>query len=148
MALGNDSVRSFVTVDQKGQPQNIGIQFGENALNGLPTDTMPGMPGYMYPLTVPDQAKNTGVDHLEVDWNPFGHEPRAIYGVPHFDLHFYYITQQEQASVIPGPDTVQVPSQFIPKDYIVPVPVAVNNRWRWNLLHGKIKKRGQKYLKG
>ena len=127
VALGKDSVRSFITFDPAGKPQAIGLQFGENALNGLPTDTMPGMPDYMYPLTLPEKANITGADHLEVDWNPFGHEPRAIYGVPHFDFHFYYITQQEQASVIPGPDTVPVPAQFIPKDYIVPVPIAVPN---------------------
>ena len=86
---------------------------------------MPGMPGYMYPVAMPEKGKITGVDHFEVDWNPFGHPPQGIYTVPHFDFHFYYITQQEQASVIAGPDTVSVAPQFIPKDYIVPVPIAI-----------------------
>jgi hypothetical protein len=125
VALGNDSVRSFVTLDAHSIPQTIGLQFGENALNGLPTDTMPGMPSYMFPLQLPDEAKITGADHLEVDWNPVGHAPTAIYGVPHFDFHFYYITQQEQAAVIPGTDTMPVAPQFIPTNYIVPVPIAV-----------------------
>ena len=95
VALGKDSVRSFITFDPAGKPQAIGLQFGENALNGLPTDTMPGMPDYMYPLTLPEKANITGVDHLEVDWNPFGHEPRAIYGVPHFDFHFNGVSSAE-----------------------------------------------------
>ena len=125
VALGNDSARSFITSDAYGNPQSVGIQFGENALNGLPTDTMPGMPDYMYPLTLPAKANSTGIDHLEVDWNPFGHPPSGIYTVPHFDLHFYYITSAQQATVIPGPDTVKVSPQFVPKDYFVPVPIAV-----------------------
>jgi hypothetical protein len=125
VALGDDSIRSFITLNENKRPQSLGLQFGENALKGLPTDTMPGMPDYMYHLSLPQFANSTGVDHIEADWNPFGHEPHAIYGVPHFDFHFYYITPEEQASVIPGPDLVPVPAQFIPKDYFVPVPVAV-----------------------
>ena len=108
-----------------GNPQSVGLQLGENALNGLPTDTMSGMPGYMFTACIPDEGKVTGVDHFEVDWNPYGHPPEGIYTVPHFDLHFYYITSEEQATIIGGPDTVPVAQQFMPKDYIVPVPVAI-----------------------
>jgi Domain of unknown function (DUF5602) len=125
VALGGDSIRSFVTLDENGQAQSVGLQFGENALNDLPTDTMPGMPNYMYQLSMPQYANAAGIDHIEADWNPFGHEPHAVYGVPHFDFHFYYVTAAEQASVVPGPDAVPVPPQFIPKDYFVPVPIAV-----------------------
>ncbi len=125
VALGGDSVRSFITINENAQPESIGLQFGENALNGLPTDTMPEMPENMYPVTLPDQAKITGLNHIEVDWNPFGHPPAGVYTVPHFDFHFYYITPEEQASVVPGPDVVPVPSQFVPKDYFSPVPIAV-----------------------
>jgi len=125
VTLGEDSIRAFVTLDDGGDPQTIGLQFGENALKGLPTDTMPGMPHYMHIVAIPEQGKMIGVDHFEVDWNPLGHEPKAIYGVPHFDFHFYYIKSEEQAKIAGGPDTVPVPAQYIPKDYIVPVPFAV-----------------------
>ena len=125
VALGGDSVRSFVTLNVNGLPQSLGIELGENALNGLPADTMPGMPDYTYKLSLPQYANPAGVDHIEADWNPFGHEPRAVYGVPHFDFHFYYVTKEEQASVVPGPDAVPVPAQFVPKDYFSPVPVAI-----------------------
>jgi hypothetical protein len=125
VALGGDSIRSFVTINENGITQSVGLQFGENALNGLPADTMPGMPGYMYHLSLPQFTNTTGLNHIEADWNPFGHDPHSIYGVPHFDFHFFYVTPEEQASVVPGPDAVPVPSQFVPKDYFSPVPFAV-----------------------
>lgn len=124
--LGNDSIRSFVTLDASGQPASIGLRVGENALNGLPTDTLPGKPEFEYTIPLPSQANATGIDHIEVDWNPFGHEPQGIYNVPHFDMHFYYVSEGEQASVIGGPDTIPVAPQFIPQDY-VPDVVAVPN---------------------
>jgi len=75
VVLGSDSIRSFVTLDKSGQPLSIGVELGENALNNLPADTMPGMPDYMHPVPLPQFSNTTGVDHIEVDWNPFGHEP-------------------------------------------------------------------------
>ncbi len=125
VAAGADSIRSFVVLNENGQAQSIGIQLGENALNDLPLDTMPGVPDYTYPLSLPQFANPTGLDHMEVDWNPFGHEPKAVYGVPHFDFHFYYETKEEQAAVVPGPDMVKVPVQYVPKDYFTPVPIAI-----------------------
>jgi len=129
--LGNDSIRSFVTLNGNGQPQTVGLQFGENALNDLPADTMPGMPDYEYKIPLPSQANINGINHIEVDWNPFGHEPYEIYGVPHFDFHFYYITEEEQAAVLPGPDTLPVAPQFIPKDYISGVVAVPNMGVHW-----------------
>jgi hypothetical protein len=34
-----------------------------------------------------------------LDWNPHGHEPEQIYGAPHFDFHFYSISQAERAAI-------------------------------------------------
>lgn len=128
VALGDDSARSFVTINVNSEPISIGIQLGESALNNLPEDTKPGD---NYPLPLPVQAKASGMDHIEVDWNPFGHPPQAIYGAPHFDFHFYYITKQEQSSVIPGPDTVTVPKQYIPTDYVNGVVAVPNMGVHW-----------------
>lgn len=123
--LGKGSVRAFVTIDNQGRPATIGLRLTEDALNGLPTDTTGGREEYQNPIPLPDQAKITGIDHMELDWNPYGHDPTAIYGVPHFDFHFYLISTQEQAGVIPGPDTFSVAKAFIPQDYfsgVVAVP--------------------------
>jgi Domain of unknown function (DUF5602) len=114
-ALGNGMIRSYVVLDPAGTPISLGMKLNPGALSGLPTDST-----VEHDVSVPLPAGTlvSGFNHLEVDWNPVGHEPKAIYGFPHFDFHFYFISKEEQASVIPGPDTVTVPSLFVPKDYV------------------------------
>jgi len=129
--FGGDSARSFVTMDANSEPISIGIQLGENALNELPDDTKHEHE-HSYPLPLPVQAKVSGVDHIEVGWNPSGHDPAPIYGLPHFDFHFYYINEQEQSSVIPGPDTVRVPMQYVPMDYVSGVMAVPDMGVHWS----------------
>ncbi len=124
--FGGDSARSFVTVDGNSEPITIGIQLGENAFNNLPKS------GDTYLLPQPFQSEVSGIDHIEVDWNPSGHEPSLIYGLPHFDFHFYYINKQEQSSVMPGPDTVSVPRQYIPMDYVSGIRAVPDMGVHWS----------------
>ncbi|MDP4262822.1 MAG: DUF5602 domain-containing protein [Bacteroidota bacterium] len=125
VSVGNGKARSFVLLDDNGVPSSFGLRFSEDALNGLPADTMPGMPGIMIRADVPDIAKTAGLDHIIINWNPLGHEPAPIYGVPHFDFHFYYVTDAVQNAIAGGPDMIPVNPQYIPKDYhsaVVAVP--------------------------
>lgn len=82
-------------------------------------------------LDLPKEAAGSGYNHCEVDWNPHGHDPLFAYGVPHFDFHFYMISMEEQAAVIPGPDTVTVAPQYIPKDYVTGVIAVPNMGTHW-----------------
>jgi hypothetical protein len=109
---GKGTIRSFVVLNAEGKPAAAGIKFTASSLTTLPTE------GVQYPLELPIEAKLSGFDHLEVDWNPDGHEPAGVYTFPHFDFHFYKVTKEEQANVIPGPDTVSVKSIYIPQDYV------------------------------
>jgi hypothetical protein len=112
--LGQGTVRSFVILNAAGKPEIIGMKFSASALTGLPIDATKE---WEYPFELPKEALSTGFDHLAIDWNPQGHDPKPIYGLPHLDFHFYTITKEEQAKVIPGPDTVSVPKNYIPQDY-------------------------------
>lgn len=38
-------------------------------------------------------------DHEDIDWNPEGHEG---FKEPHYDVHFYYITREEQDKIMPA----------------------------------------------
>jgi len=120
VSIGNGKAETFVTVDKNEKPITIGIKMSATALDGLPTEGDPNMGGEVppYMLTMPAQASSSGFNHSEVDWNPHGHEPLFAYGVPHFDFHFYLVTPQEQAQVVPGPDTVAVDAKYIPKNYV------------------------------
>ena len=53
----------------------------------------------MVTLSLPDQAKGYGFDHAELGWNPNGHEPPQLYGIPHFDVHFYMVTSATQMAI-------------------------------------------------
>ena len=126
VALGDDSIRSYIVTDVSGQPTEMGLQLGESALNNLPTDTSGGIREFSYPIPLPANIAGMGVDHIEVDWNPYGHDPVGIYTVPHFDFHFYYVDEATQGSVTPGIDTAAVDPQYVPQDYVSGV-VAVPN---------------------
>jgi len=131
--IGNGSAHTFITNDANDKPTTIGIRLTEDALNGLPTEGDPNMggelPGYM--MDLPAEANGSGFNHSEMDWNPHGHEPLFAYGVPHFDFHFYMITPEEQAEVIPGPDTIPVDPKYIPKNYISGVMAVPDMGTHW-----------------
>lgn len=139
--VGNGTVRTFVTLNDDGNPETIGFKFTESMLSGLPDkDAMSNM----HNLQFPPQAGAAGYNHAELDWNPNGHEPLQIYGYPHFDFHFYMVGDDELGTIIPGPDTVAVESQYIPKDYVSGVMAVPNMGVHWvDTLSSEF--RGQKF---
>lgn len=126
--VGNGSIRTFVTLDEDGNPQTIGFKFTESMLTGLPDEESMSN---MYDLEFPSKAMAAGYDHAELDWNPHGHDPVQIYGYPHFDFHFYFVGTDELANIVPGPDTVAVDPNYIPKDYFSGVMAVPNMGVHW-----------------
>jgi hypothetical protein len=126
-SLGNGTIRSYVTLDNDGNPASLGFNFTENMLSGLPA-----APGQMIMLDLPAQATVSGFQHLEVDWNPNGHEPMPIYGLPHFDFHFYLVTMNDLMNVTGGPDMTPVDPQYIPKDYVSGIMAVPNMGVHWS----------------
>jgi hypothetical protein len=126
--VGNGIVRTFVTLNDDGNPESIGFKFTESMLSGLPDkDAMSNT----HILKFPPQSGAAGYNHAELDWNPNGHEPLQIYGYPHFDFHFYMVGDDELGTIIPGPDTVAVEPQYIPKDYVSGVMAVPNMGVHW-----------------
>jgi hypothetical protein len=120
VVLCHGKAQSFVTKDANGNPVCIGLTFSEDALTNLPsTNTM---------TTIPVPKDNgTLVDHISADYNPHGHVPIGIYDKPHFDIHFYMISEAEQSKVVIGPEMeILPPAEFIPTDY-QPGPSGVPN---------------------
>ena len=106
----------------------------EGALSGLPTTVSgPSPTALMVSLALPAEAAGTGFDHAEVGWNPNGHDPIPLYGTPHFDFHFYTVSQATQNSILPSDPqwatkAANLPaSSFIPTGYVPPpAPIAAN----------------------
>ncbi len=124
--LGNGAVRSWVTLDKNGNPSAIGLTFSEAALNGLPVQEE----GTEYVLNLPPQARLTAFDHIGLNWNSNGHPPAGIYNVPHFDFHFYTITEQERDRITAqGDDLLKAgkkpTAEYMPAGYVlVPDPAV------------------------
>ncbi|MGH7684666.1 MAG: DUF5602 domain-containing protein [Vulcanimicrobiaceae bacterium] len=122
-AIGNGAGRVVVRTDSEGNPTAVMVELTRSALQGLPTKDKPNMEEWEYTLPMPAGPK-TGFDHIAVDWNPHGHPP-PMYGVPHFDLHFYAMTSAQQMAVaFPKGDKdpagrVTDPA-LIPPGYVVP----------------------------
>jgi hypothetical protein len=129
VAVGNGTARTYVELD-KGEPVEVGVALSESALAGLPDHHTPGgvvLPDghhwFEYVLELP-ASNPTPFKHFVLNWNHHGHEPHGIYDTPHFDFHFYTITDAERRAIteadpryaeraarIPAPD-------FLPSGYV------------------------------
>lgn len=124
ITLGNGTVSTYLMVEGD-RPLELGMALSEGVLEGLPPDGAPGgvvMPDghstFEYVLELP--ADNpTPFQHATLDWNPAGHEPPGIYDRPHFDVHFYTISNEERLAINPGD------SDFMAKAARAPAPEYV-----------------------
>ena len=115
IAIGNGYAKAWVSENSNGDPTAVGINISEKGLEELPDS----LAQFVLPL-----PKNKGKDfytHALLDWNPEGHEPPGIYNLPHFDFHFYIISNEERMSIGPK-DTVQFAnapdSMYVPSSYM------------------------------
>ncbi|MBD0254985.1 MAG: DUF5602 domain-containing protein [Cytophagales bacterium] len=114
--LGGGKARSFVELNGQGNPVRFGVAISEAALNGLPHE-MVGVT-----LEMPAQAAATGFKYVDLGYMPHGHEPQGIYTEPHFDIHFYNITNGERLNILPTgeakfnhyPPQGYLPAGFVP----------------------------------
>jgi hypothetical protein len=92
-SLGNGTVRTYVELDDSGNPTEIGVILSEAALSNLPDHADE------YVLQLPPQAATTAITHIGLNWQSHGHAPSQIYHVPHFDVHAYVITPEEREAI-------------------------------------------------
>ena len=127
VSFAQGSARAWVQTDASGATSAIGIAMTETALTGLPTTVSGANPtALMASLPLPAEAAGTGFDHAELGWNPLGHEPAQIYGLPHFDMHFYTVTSATQMAILPNDPqwatkAANLPTAaFVPTGYVAP----------------------------
>lgn len=122
--LGNGKAQSFITLNKAGKPVAFGIAMNEKSLENLPSGQGEhgGHNSFEYLLELPKQAGITPFKFVTLDWNPMGHEPEGIFDVPHFDFHFYLISNEERLTITPlAPDVMdtEIPfSKYLPSAYI------------------------------
>jgi hypothetical protein len=123
--LGGGSAYAFITLDTSGKPKSIGLRMSETALVGLQAEPPNNATGWETIVPLPKEAAITGYDHIGIDWNPRGHIPDGIYNTPHFDFHFYMISQAEKEKITAiGEDLARAhmapAPEYMPEGYILP----------------------------
>lgn len=123
-SVGDGTAKTYVTVDNAGNPTEVGIWMSAASLNGLPTED--AVPPQMLMLALPAQASATAFDHVMLNWNSHGHAPVELFGKPHFDMHFYMIDPAAVEKINPSsPDfttrAANLPDpKYVPVDYVTP----------------------------
>jgi len=146
--MGRGMAHTFAELNQDDNPVRIGIIFDRGAVEGLPTEpnlesrcfdangngALPGecIGDYEVILPLPpDLTQNADIPFqwAAMGWNPHGHMP-PIWSVPHFDFHFYMVSQAEVQAIRPGPcvekincedlkiATKPVPTSYLPRNYV------------------------------
>lgn len=119
--VGQGTARAYL-VHEGPVPLELGIALSEGALRGLPTEQM----GYEYRLPLPRGAAALPFHDVVLNWNPHGHVPPGVYDRPHFDLHFYTITDTERRQIVASDPQFeqrgarQPPPEYRPAGYILP----------------------------
>lgn len=125
VALGNGSARVYVLFSN-GVPSELGVALSEAAFAGLPADHSPGgmqMPDghhtYDFILQMPERNP-TPYRIVGLGWNPAGHIPAGVYDKPHFDFHFYSITEEKLKTIVPSDTEFAAKAERVPAPEFVP----------------------------
>lgn len=119
LEIGNGHMRSWINITHSGRPLAIGLEMTDGALSNLPTDPANHMEATWHVKLHQKAHDVTPFDHLMINWNVMGHEPPPIYGLPHFDFHFYKVSMEEVMSTTdPVKFNIQPPAGYIPTAYL------------------------------
>ncbi len=127
--LGDSVIQAWVQVDSTDAPIAVGVNLSAEALTNLPEEVV------QLVLELPEAKGNNFYTHALVDWNPEGHEPDGVYTIPHFDFHFYTLSNEERLAIPfmdaesysdPAPEDMYVPENYIETPGLVP---AMGAHW-------------------
>jgi len=130
VAVGLGTAHVLVMANASNAPDSVAVILTRDALEGLP-DAQPGQMAWEFELPMPDTGPRTGFDHVVLDWNPAGHLPDGVYSVPHFDVHFYVISNGERSAVTfhgAGREAAMAAPapELVPAGYVIPPDTAVD----------------------
>ncbi len=146
--LGDGTVSSYVRVNRDRTPAAIGVLFSATALVGLPTEPTDRhrchdhdgdgtisdaecLPTHERVIPLPTEVSRRAdipFKWVLLNWNPSGHAPHEVYGLPHFDIHFYIDPIEKTFALMPGPcgpefircDQFEVATRPVPSNYVHP----------------------------
>ncbi len=121
--MGAGKARSWITIDKKGVPKEIGVEMTDDVLYGL-ADTN-------FNVTIPFHAKAkeiTPFDHLYITWASHGHPLPGTFIGPHFDVRFFMTSLAEHLAIpayaaAPAGFDNHPPTGYMPANYFPDAPI-------------------------
>ena len=130
--IGHGTAHTVVRTDANGKLETIGVIFTPGMLDGLPKAAKDADSDFPYLLPMPTNGPRTVVDHVVINWESAGHPPPHVYDAPHFDFHFYLVSEADQKNVAfkdakdSGDPSQQPAAGLLPAGYMVPPGTAVS----------------------
>lgn len=128
--LGNGKAKVFADIDHRGNVRAVGFALSEKALEGLPEHNMLELT-----LKLPSILQIPPYNHMVINWEPHGHPPENVYNVPHFDFHFYFISEETRKSITCQGADAQVctkqPDATELAEFYVPGDAVPQMGWHW-----------------
>ena len=135
VAFQHGTAFTWYEVDKTNKPLRIAIAIDDAAMANL--DRGQGNThSNSVSLPMPAQANSSIFTHGLLNWNPMGHPLQGVYDLPHFDFHFFTISDSARLAT---PTYAQAPNKwnnypsadYLPLNY---VPVAqgvphMNGHW-------------------
>lgn len=121
---------TWIELNHEGKPEKVAISMNERALNSVPTEEGDGGGGHNMEnnlvLKFHPKIDATLFNHVGFDWNPGGHPPFPIYTLPHFDFHFYMVTEAERMQQVdPVKLAASLPEGYLPAAHMGGDPVPM-----------------------
>lgn len=133
--INNGKAWTWVQLKNDGTPERLAITITDAAMNSVPVDPNAGGEHNMlensYVLKFHPKAGVTPFKHIWLNWNPAGHEPPGIYDIPHFDIHYYLISNEEREAMDNAKLDILPPAAYFPPTYVSPGPgvPTMGNHW-------------------
>jgi hypothetical protein len=141
--MGGGKVYSWMSFDKEGTPVSLGFTLDDAALTNLPDSASHGsghntMNSIELPLP-PEIVSITPFNHIVIDYNPTGHQPKPIYAEAHFDFHFYMMTSadrkkiptyaQDSTGFANRPNSAYFPANYINPPLVVSADPQMGTHW-------------------
>ena len=125
--LGNGTAKSFIKLNDAGNPDEVGVAISDAAFNSLP------QAGVSLVLNFPVEGSKTLYKHVFFNYQHSGHEPSGIYSFEHFDVHFFTIPSalRETIKSDTDPRLFQFPTAGLLPSTYVPAGPAPSMGMHW-----------------
>jgi hypothetical protein len=129
--LHGGKVWTSVTTAKDGTPEQVSIVLDEATLNSVPKGQPSDHFSHANNLMIPVRSEGRSpFQFVMVNWNSSGHEPDSIYGLPHFDFHFYTSSEADVMNYMDSVKLSKLPAaDYVPANHIAvhPLPMMGNH---------------------